>query len=373
MLALTLTIFLLVSIFSTLPVFSQTPSSELFSLESNTPSERGLDIVFIPEDYTPNGMGIFRDTVETYYKSLLSVEPFLEFKDWINVWRVDTTADFQSQRSPTMDRRLTVNYTKVTQFVTSLGNFDLNHNYPDDLVIALVNSSVYGGSGESDIVVSYTGAYGKQVMMHELGHSFGQLGDEYIVYDTDLPAGHPIPFPNIDWNGSKWQDVPGTGTYLGAWYRNLVRPTNNNCIMRSDINFAFCPVCIRALSTILENYAPTRYYLEVVPPIGNGEIYVNGTLHTGEDIAFTSGDVANITAVPASGWIFKEWKNLSLPISAENPLYYTMTENKSAWAAFEILVVPEFPSSSMLLMFVMLAVALAAGFNGKLKPRKRIG
>lgn len=342
-------------------------------MESNTSSETGLDIVFVPEDYTPNEMGIFRDTVNAYYKSLLSVEPFLEFRDWINVWRVDTTVDFQSQRSPTMDRLLTVNYTKVTQFVTSLGNFDFNHNYPDDLIIVLVNSSVYGGSGQSDIAVSYTGAYGKQVMLHELGHSFGQLGDEYVVYDTDLPAGHSIPFPNIDWNGSKWQDVPETGAYLGAWYRNLVRPTNNNCIMKIDINFGFCPVCIRALSMLLENYVSTRHYLKIVSPIGNGEIYVNGTLHTGEDIAFTSGDVANITAVPASGWIFKMWKDLPLPTSAENPLYYTMTENQSACAVFEILVVPEFPSSAILVVFVMSALALAAGFKGKLKLRKHIG
>lgn len=76
------------------------------------------------------------------------------------------------------------------------------------------------------------------------------------------------------------------------------------------------------------------HYLRVAPPIGNGEVLVNGTLHTGDDVAFTSGDVANITAVPDSGWIFGSWANLSAPALVGNPVYHTMTENKSAWAIF---------------------------------------
>ena len=92
-------------------------------------------------------------------------------------------------------------------------------------------------------------------MIHEFGHSFERLGDEYVKYDEDWTAGKDIPYPNIDWDGSKWKDVPETGAYLGALYRNLVRPTNDSCVMRRISYFGYCPVCRIGLASLLENYS----------------------------------------------------------------------------------------------------------------------
>jgi len=77
----------------------------------------------------------------------------------------------------------------------------------------------------------------------------------------------------------------------------------------------------------------TNYYLGVFPPVGNGEVYVNGTLRTRDTVEFKSGEVANITAVPASGWTFDRWAFGYGGTS--NPWYLTMTENMAAWAIFE--------------------------------------
>jgi hypothetical protein len=77
----------------------------------------------------------------------------------------------------------------------------------------------------------------------------------------------------------------------------------------------------------------TNYYLGVVQPVGNGEVYVNGTLRTGESLEFKSGEVANITAVPDSGWTFGSWVFGNGGTS--NPWYLTMTGNMAAWAIFE--------------------------------------
>jgi len=76
----------------------------------------------------------------------------------------------------------------------------------------------------------------------------------------------------------------------------------------------------------------SNYYLGVVPPVGNGEVYVNGTLRTVDSVEFTSGEVANITAVPASGWTFDSW--VFGPGGTSNPWYHTMTGNMIAWAIF---------------------------------------
>jgi hypothetical protein len=77
----------------------------------------------------------------------------------------------------------------------------------------------------------------------------------------------------------------------------------------------------------------TNYYLGVVQPVGNGEVYVNGTLRTGESLEFKSGEVANITAVPDAGWTFDSWVFGNGGTS--NPWYLTMTGNMVAWAIFE--------------------------------------
>ena len=234
--------------------FCQIPSPQLHSLELNAPPERALDVIFIPENYTLSEMDKFHDTVQKYYQALLSLEPFSKFRNSTNIWRIDTTEDFQPQRDSSMSRLLTVNYTKVLQLARNMTNADLDFVGYDDFVIVLVNDAVYGGSGAHDVAVAYTGVSGQEVMIHELGHSFGDLGDEYVLYDSNF-TGSTIPYPNIDFDGSKWKDVPNTGAYLGAWYQNLVRPTYQSCIMRTLAYPSFCPVCSLALASILEKYS----------------------------------------------------------------------------------------------------------------------
>jgi len=268
-------------------VFSQ--QSQVWSLEFNTPSELGLDIVFVPEGYALNEMNKFRDAVENYYRVLVSIEPFSRYRNVINIWRIDTTIDFGARRDPTMPRLLIVNSSKVILFVKSLmPNLDLDFSPPDDQIIVLVNTQEYGGSGGA-VAVSYTGAFGAQVMIHEFGHTFGGLGDEYVVYDSDYPAGLDIPYPNIDWDGSKWRDIPGTGAYLGAWYRNLVRPTYDSCIMRRVDYLGFCPVCIRALEARLKHYSPP-----ITLRVSTGIAGINVKIGSSSYMADYKGDVSVI-------------------------------------------------------------------------------
>jgi hypothetical protein len=88
-----------------------------------------------------------------------------------------------------------------------------------------------------------------------------------------------------------------------------------------------------AVFNVTAGLVVTNYYLGVVPPIGSGEVYVNGTLRTGASVEFKSGEVANITAVPASGWTFDRW--VFGYGGTSNPWYLTMTENMVALAVFE--------------------------------------
>ncbi|MFW9832260.1 MAG: M64 family metallopeptidase, partial [Candidatus Thorarchaeota archaeon] len=327
---ITIAIVLFVLILSISPAFCQTPY-EIFSLEFNIPSETGVDIIFIPANYTLYEMEKFNETVEAYYQTLLSIEPFSEFRDRINVWRIDTTEDFELQRTSGMDRLLTVNVSKVIQFVDSIMDFNIDNVLPDDLIIVLANDLTYGGSGASHVTVAYTGHFGKEVMMHELGHSYGHLGDEYVLYYQDFPSGHSVPYPNIDWDGSKWQDVPGTGAFLGAWYQNLVRPTNASCIMRTVSYSGFCPVCRRALVSIFENQSANGTLIEhelTISLDGSGSTYPSKT-HTYEE-----GTNVTVTATASSGWIFNHWLLDSENVGSTNPYLVTIDIDHELTAVF---------------------------------------
>ncbi len=228
----------------------------VWNLEFNTPGAGtdvvGLDIVFISENFALDEITRFRELVDDCYRTLLTTEPFSGYKDVINVWRIETAADFEPERpDPDMTHLLVVNGQKVTQFVGDILPLDLDFDPPDDHIVVLVDTPTYGGSGGSPSV-AYAGELAVQVAIHEFGHGFGGLGDEYVVYDEDFPSWEEVPWPNVDWDGSKWENIPGTGAYEGAVYRNLVRPTYDGCIMGSILCPGFCPVCEMHLASLLE-------------------------------------------------------------------------------------------------------------------------
>ena len=115
-------------------------------------------------------------------------------------------------------------------------------------------------------------------MVHEFGHSFGGLADEYF-YDEDVMNGlYPLSIEPWEQNittrvnfASKWEDmltkdtpVPTpvadkakypTGVYEGGGYsaKGIYRPAFD-CRMRTNEYPTFCPVCQRSIKRIIEFY-----------------------------------------------------------------------------------------------------------------------
>ena len=95
------------------------------------------------------------------------------------------------------------------------------------------------------------------VTVHEFGHAFAGLADEYF-YDDDYSDSYPDgvePWePNITTRtdfASKWEDLVNTGVaglYEGGGYRSkgIWRPAED-CRMRTNECESFCPVCTRAI------------------------------------------------------------------------------------------------------------------------------
>ena len=252
-------------------------------------SEECIDVVILAEGYTVDQMYTFFDDALIATNEILSYEPFKSHADKFNFIAI-ASASTDSNVSVPQDeawRETAVGSNFLTfymdRYLTS-GNvyamYDLATNIPCEHFIILANTDTYGGGGiynSYTLTTAHHRAF-RPVVVHEFGHSFGGLGDEYFYLSTDNndemhSLDHEPWEPNIttlvDFE-SKWADmvekgieIPTAvteersknytvGVYEGGGYRakGIYRPTDV-CRMRDNTADRFCPVCERALERVI--------------------------------------------------------------------------------------------------------------------------
>ncbi|MFD5824251.1 M64 family metallopeptidase [Lentzea sp. NPDC060358] len=216
-----------------------------------------FDLVFVGDGYTSADLATYSANVLSKWNELSAVEPFASYKQYFNVWQVnvispesgvdhdptkgllkDTALDmgFWCQgRDAQTERLLCVNETKAKEYAAAAPQADQ--------VIALGNTTKYGGAGGSVATAAGSNAQAGQIAIHELGHSIGGLADEYD-YPYETYTGSEPREINVtkDPAGAKWgaylgQPSPDGGVVApveGARYykSGLYRPTANS-IMRT--------------------------------------------------------------------------------------------------------------------------------------------
>jgi hypothetical protein len=223
-------------------------------------STNRVDVVILGDGYTAAEIasGKYATDIETFVQRVFAQEPYLEYQSYFNVRRVDVTSAESGSDHPELgtakntaldgtyncsgiQRLVCVNLTKVNDVLSrsSLAPTE------KDIILVVVNDMTYGGSGGS-IAVSSTNAASAEIILHELGHSFGQLADEYggppppacnsAVEPAAVNATRATTRNTIKWN--QWIDA-GTpiptqsfvngvpGLYQGAAYcdADLYRPS----------------------------------------------------------------------------------------------------------------------------------------------------
>ncbi len=252
-------------------------------------SKEAIDVVILAEGYTSEEMELFMKDAQITTDEILSYEPFKSHKEKFNFIAV-LNPSIDSNVSVPQDgewRQTAVGSNFLTfymdRYLTS-GNvyamYDLATNIPCEHFIILANTDTYGGGG---IYNSYTLTTAhhrdfRPVVVHEFGHSFGGLGDEYFYLTVDNndemhSLQHEPWEPNIttlvDFD-SKWADMVDkkieiptqvtekrtknytVGVYEGGGYRakGIYRPTDV-CRMRNNTAERFCPVCERAITKVI--------------------------------------------------------------------------------------------------------------------------
>lgn len=237
--------------------FRALAAAEVTKIYGDRDPSDAFDLVFVGDGYTNDDMATYTANVKSKWDELSAVEPFATYKPYFNVWQVnvispesgvdhdptkgllkDTALDmgFWCQgRDANTERLLCVNETKANEFAALAPQADQ--------VIALGNTTKYGGAGGSVATASGSNAQAGQIAIHELGHSIGGLADEYDYPYLAYTGAEPREI-NVtkDPTGAKWaeylgQPSPDGGVIApveGARYykTGLYRPTANS-IMRT--------------------------------------------------------------------------------------------------------------------------------------------
>ncbi|MEA2036919.1 MAG: M64 family metallopeptidase, partial [Nanoarchaeota archaeon] len=204
-----------------------------------------LDILFIGDDYSEYELSMFRGDANSFMNGLLSYEPFKSQRNKINVYRIDNTQDLGcNYNCQGIGRAICCDNAKVAQ---------ASVHCPKDYTIVIVNSNDYGGAASGGLAVSYRGDY--KVAVHEFGHSFAGLMDEYNTgqYISGVPWGSNCA---PDSSCSKWSDlkgVEGVGCFKGCTADNWYRPIHSTSVMM-DLKGDYNPVGERAMADKMRSY-----------------------------------------------------------------------------------------------------------------------
>jgi hypothetical protein len=233
--------------------FSAKLAAPVTALQNTGPSNKRYDLVFVGDGYTAAQLPAFRKQAAEKWAAIAAVEPFKTYKNSFNVWLVDVvSAQSGVDNDPTLginrdtalgmrfwcantERLLCVNTATALSYAASAPGADQ--------VIAIANTTKYGGAGGTVATASGGNASSGQIMVHELGHSIGGLADEY-TYPNDQYTGAEPKELNASKlaNGSKWASYLGKatpdggviGAFEGGRYyaKGLYRPSENS-LMRT--------------------------------------------------------------------------------------------------------------------------------------------
>jgi hypothetical protein len=251
--------------------------------------DTSVDIAFIAEGYKADEMDKFHEDVKKMTDALFAEKPFTDYENSINIWTVEAvsqdsgtdvpgegffvnTALNSSFYSFGLDRYMT------TQDIKAVNDYAAA--VPHDAIVVLVNSSRYGGGGVYNYYSGTTAGniLSQKVFIHEFGHGFAGLADEYysstVAYDEFYPlsaepwepnittmvdfsskwknevaAGVPVPTPQTD----KYQNV--TGVFEGGGYsaKGIYR-SEMDCRMKSNGSKGYCSSCRNAIKKMIEFY-----------------------------------------------------------------------------------------------------------------------
>lgn len=245
-----------------------------------------INVVIMGDGFQKHELDIFNEKSSDFVDYFFSVAPFNNYINYFNFFSIGVISNESGASHPGTASDVSEPVIPVTTVDNYFGStFDtggihrllavtnnsavadvLAHHIPYyDVVLILVNSTEYGGSGGTWAVSSLNSS-AFEIAVHEIGHSFGSLSDEYYAGDQYSKEAPNMTADNnnetVRWKN--WMNINDIGIYQhcctgnsAEWYR-----PHENCKMRY-LNRDFCSVCKQQLlkqihyyTTPVDSFAP---------------------------------------------------------------------------------------------------------------------
>jgi hypothetical protein len=209
---------------------SAPPKLNVWAVMQNGPPRDKVDLLLLGDGYTAAEMEKWHRDARRTADTLFAVSPFKEHRSDFNVWAIDTPADESGVSRPSdgVYRRSPIGagYDAFgsERYVLTFDNRRLREiasAAPYEFIEIVVNDRKYGGGGIFNLyaTVSADNAFTPYVFVHEFGHHFAGLADEYYTSDVayGAPTARPEPWePNVtaDPLAAKWKDLLTAGVPL---------------------------------------------------------------------------------------------------------------------------------------------------------------
>ncbi len=197
-----------------------------------------VDLLVLGDGYTAAGRRKFEKDARRFMETLFAASPFKEHRKDFNVWGLCPAADESGVSRPSSGiyHRSPLGATYDTfdseRYVLTMENRtlrDVASFAPYEFVEILVNGKTYGGGGifNQYATVAIDNAFAGYVGVHEFGHHFAGLADEYYTSDVSYLSQEKRtePWePNVtallDPAALKWKDQVEPGTPLPTpWHK----------------------------------------------------------------------------------------------------------------------------------------------------------
>lgn len=271
--------------------WTRDPAVRVVVLHQGAPMAHAVDIAILGDGYTAREADKLLADARRFTRVLLANPTFGPHRRQINVRLVQLASPASGVSEPRKGRvlqtplGLSFDTFSSPRYLMTEKNLALRRaaaHAPYDALYLMANTSRYGGGGIYNLYAAFPSdnEYSAYVFIHEFGHSFAGLADEYydssVSYDdsefypkgvepwepnitrflrgqlkwrAQISRGVPVPTPNLPRYRGK------VGLFEGAGYtaKGLYRPALD-CKMKGKGHTPFCGVCARAIGRMIALY-----------------------------------------------------------------------------------------------------------------------
>lgn len=210
------------------------PKLNVWAVIQNGPPRDKVDLLLLGDGYTAAEMEKWHRDARRTASLLFAASPFKEHRQDFNIWAIDTPAEESGVARPSdgIHRRSPVRASYDAfgseRYILTFDNKRLREiasAAPYEFIEIVVNDRKYGGGGIFNLfaTVSADNAFMPYVFVHEFGHHFAGLADEYYTSDVAYGSASERPEPwepnaTADPRAAKWKDLLSAGIDLpSSW------------------------------------------------------------------------------------------------------------------------------------------------------------